>query len=68
MQIPDANLDAIPNLANRQLLGQLLNFIETLAADNAALHVEVQQLRDENARLTGGSDKPVVCENVIQVM
>ncbi len=58
MQIPDINLDAIPDSATRQLVGQLLNLIETLAADNAALRVEVQHLRDENARLKGGSGKP----------
>jgi len=60
MQIPDVNLDAIPDPATRHLVGQLLNLIETLAAENAALRVEVQQLRDENARLKGGSAKPDV--------
>jgi hypothetical protein len=60
MQIPDINLDAIPDLGTRQVVGHLLNLIETLAAENAALRVEVQQLRDENARLKGGSGKPDV--------
>ncbi len=60
MQLPDVNLDAIPDPATRHLLGQLLNLIETLAAENAALRLEVQQLRDENARLKGGSTKPDV--------
>ena len=60
MPIPDVNLDAIPDPATRHLVGQLLNLIETLAAENAALRVEVQQLRDENARLKGGSGKPDV--------
>ena len=60
MQIPDVNLDAIPDPATRHLVGQLLNLIETLAAENAALRLEVQQLRDENARLKGGSGKPDV--------
>ena len=64
MQIPDINLDAIPDPATRQLVEQLLNLIETLAADNAALQVEVQHLRDENARLKGGSAKPDVKPNV----
>jgi hypothetical protein len=58
MQFPDVNLDAIPDPATRQLVGQLLNLIETLAADNAALRLQLQQLRDENARLKGGSGKP----------
>jgi hypothetical protein len=60
MQIPDINLEAIPDPATRQLVGQLLNLIETLAAENAALRVEIQQLRDENARLKGGSGTPDV--------
>jgi hypothetical protein len=58
MQIPDVTLDAIPDPATRQVVGQLLNLIETLAAENTALRHEVYQLRDENARLKGGSAKP----------
>lgn len=58
MQIPDVNFDAIPDPATRQLVGLLLNLIETLAAENAALRLENQQLRDELARLKGGSGKP----------
>src|SRR5215216_4395078 len=58
MQIPDVNLDAITDPAARQLIGQLLNLIETLSAENQALRAENQQLRDELARLKGGSGKP----------
>ena len=60
MQIPDVNLDAIPDPATRQVVGQLLNLIEMLVAENAALRLQIQQLRDENARLKGGSGKPDV--------
>src|SRR6266536_4005390 len=60
MQIPDVNLDAITDPAARQVIGQLLNLIETLSADNQALRVENQQLRDELARLKGGAGKPDV--------
>jgi len=60
MQIPDVNLDAITDPAARQVIGQLLNLIETLVAQNQALRAENQQLRDENARLKGGSGKPDV--------
>lgn len=58
MQIPDVNLAAIADPAARQVIGQLLNLIETLVAENRALRTENQQLRDENARLKGGSGKP----------
>src|SRR5829696_51173 len=60
MQIPDLNLDAITDPAARQVIGQLLNLIETLSAENQALRAENQHLRDENARLKGGSAKPDV--------
>ena len=60
MQIPDVNLDAITDPAARQVIAQLLNLIETLSADNQALRVENQHLRDELARLKGGSGKPNV--------
>lgn len=58
MQIPDVKLDAISDPATREVVRQLLNLIETLAAENAALRQELQQLRDQNARLKGGSCKP----------
>ena len=58
MQIPDINLEAIADLTTREVVRQLLNRIEALAAENAALRAENQRLRDENARLKGGSSKP----------
>ncbi len=58
MQIPDLNPDSIPDLSTRQIVIQLLNIIETLAAEHAALRVEIQNLRDEVARLKGRSAKP----------
>ena len=64
MQIPDINLEAIPDLATRQIGVQLLNLIETQAAENATLRVENQQLRDELARLKGGSGKPNIKPSV----
>lgn len=64
MQLPDVNLDAISDPAIREVVQQLLNIIETLAAENVALRLEVQQLRDENARLKGGSGKPDIKPSV----
>ena len=60
MQLPDVNLEAISDPATREVIQQLLNIIEALAAENAALRLEVQHLRDENARLKGGSGKPKI--------
>lgn len=64
MQLPDVNLEAISDPATREVIQQLLNAIETLVAENAALRLEVQHLRDENARLKGGSGKPDIKPSV----
>jgi len=58
MQLPDINLDTITDPAARQLIGQLLNAIEALHTELLTLRSENQQLRDELARLKGGSGKP----------
>jgi hypothetical protein len=58
MKLPDVNLDAISDLATREVVRQLLNIIEALAAENVALRAKNQQLRDENARLKGGLGQP----------
>lgn len=60
MQLPDINLDAITDPAARQIIEQLLNIIETLHAEVVQLRAENQHVRDENARLKGGSGKPDV--------
>ena len=64
MQLPDVNLERISDPATREVVQQLLNIIEALVAENAALRLEVQQLRDENARLKGGSGKPDIKPSV----
>jgi transposase IS66 family protein len=58
MQIPDINLENITDPAARQLIGQLLNCIEAMHTELLSLRTENQHLRDENARLKGGSGKP----------
>jgi len=60
MQLPDITLEAIADPVTREIVAQLLNAIEALAAENAALRAENQRLRDEIARLKGGSPKPNV--------
>jgi hypothetical protein len=64
MQIPDVNLETITDPATRQLIAQLLNVIEALHADMLLLRAENQALRDENARLKGGSGKPDMAPTV----
>ena len=39
MQLPDVRLEAIRDPATRQIVAELLNAIETLAAENAGLAV-----------------------------
>lgn len=58
MQIPDINLETIADRDTRQMIGQLLNLIESLSAENQTLRTENQQLRDEIARLTRRSGTP----------
>lgn len=65
MQLPDVNLDAISDSAIREVVRQLLTIIEAQAAEIVALRLEVQQLRDENARLKGGSGKPDIQPPVV---
>lgn len=63
MQLPDINLETITDPATRQLIAQLLNVIEALHAEVLLLRAENQALRDENARLKGGSGKPDIKSN-----
>ena len=60
MQIPDLNPDSIADLATHQIVIQLLNVIEMLAAENVVLRVEHQNLRDAVARLKGRSGTPAI--------
>jgi hypothetical protein len=54
------DLDQITDPAARQVIAVLLNRIEDLHAEGERLRVENQQLRDELARLTGGSGRPMI--------
>jgi len=64
MQLPDVNLETIPDLATRQSVAQFLNLIEAQATEIAVLRAENQQLRDELARLKGSSGKPNITPSV----
>lgn len=52
------DLDLIPDEATRAAVVALLNLVERLYAENLALRQEVQQLKDEIARLKGEQGKP----------
>jgi hypothetical protein len=58
MQLPDIKLDTIPDPSTRILIEQLLNVIEGMHSEIVQLRAENQSLRDEIARLKGGSGKP----------
>ncbi|MFL5804580.1 MAG: transposase [Roseiflexaceae bacterium] len=56
-------MDTITDPAARQLIGQLLNCIEAMHTELLTLRTENQHLRDEVARLKGGSGKPDIKPN-----
>ena len=58
--LADLDLDQITDPATRRVMQTLLNLIEDLQAENGRLRVENQHLRDELARLSGGSGRPRV--------
>jgi Transposase IS66 family len=52
------DLASIGDVGARQAIRALLNLVEELAAENRALRAELAQVKDENARLKGGSGRP----------
>jgi hypothetical protein len=60
--VPEAlahlDLASIADVGARQAIRALLNLVEELAAENRALRMELAQVKDENARLKGGSGRP----------
>lgn len=60
--IPEAlarlDLASIADVGARQAIRALLSLVEELAAENRALRAELAQVKDENARLKGGSGRP----------
>jgi hypothetical protein len=60
------DLDRIGDPAARQVIAVLLNRIEDLHAEVERLRAENQQLRDEVARLQGGSGRPTIRPQVVR--
>jgi Transposase IS66 family len=62
--IPEAvaglDLASIADVGARQAIRALLNLVEELVAENRALRAELAQVKDENARLKGGSGRPTI--------
>jgi hypothetical protein len=60
--VPEAiarlDLASIADVGARQAIRALLNLVEELAAENRALRTELAQVKDELARLKGGSGRP----------
>src|SRR4051794_15664840 len=62
--VPEAiahlDLASIADVGARQAVRALLNLVEELAAENRALRAELARVKDENARLKGGSGRPKI--------
>lgn len=58
--LADLDLDQIADPTARRVIPVLLNLIEDLHAEHERLRAENQQLRDELARLAGGSGRPTL--------
>jgi hypothetical protein len=62
--IPEAlaslDLASIADVGARQAIRALLSLVEDLAAETWALRTELAQVKDENARLKGGSGRPKI--------
>jgi hypothetical protein len=60
------DLDQISDPAARQVIAVLLNRIEDLHAEHERLRAENQHLRDDLARLQGGSGRPTIRPQVVR--
>lgn len=62
--VPEAiaklDLATIADIGARQAIQALLNLVEELAAENRTLRRELTQVKDERARLQGGSGRPKI--------
>ncbi len=62
--VPEAltrlDLASIAGVGAREAIRALLSLVEELATENQALRAELAQVKDENARLKGGSGRPKI--------
>ena len=62
--VPEAlarlDLASIADVGARQAIRALLSLVEELVAENRALRAELTQVKDETARLKGGSGRPKI--------
>jgi len=58
--IAQLDLASIADVGVRQAIRALLNLVEELAAENQALRTELAEVKDELARLKGGSGRPKI--------
>ena len=58
--IAQLDLAAIADVGARQAIRALVSLVEELAAENRALRLELAQVKDEHARLKGGSGRPKI--------
>ena len=58
--LDDLDLASITDEGTREVVGRLLNLIETLASDLREAQAEIQRLRDENNQLKGEQGKPSI--------
>jgi hypothetical protein len=59
-EIARLDLASIADVGARQAIRALLSLVEELAAENRALRAELARVKDENARLKGGSGRPKI--------
>jgi hypothetical protein len=58
--IAQLDLASIADVGAREAIRALLNLVEELVAENRALRTELAQVKDELARLKGGSGRPKI--------
>jgi len=66
IMLANIDLSAILEEKTRELVKELLNFIEQLSSRLREAQAEIQRLRDENNRLKGEQGKPKIKANLVE--